>query len=116
MPRLIGNTLIFDELVNFQGGIKNFILPETNVDSIPKLSTTLDVSNRELFICINTVGTTITNFLKGSNGRQIRLLGEGFTTIANNANIKTNTGANKLLAASKVYRFSLYNNVWYEDA
>lgn len=59
---------------------------------------------------------TITDFQGGNKNQTIKILGDGTTTIANNASIKTNTGANKLLAANKVYRFTFINSIWYEDA
>jgi hypothetical protein len=60
---------------------------------------------------------TITNFTGGYSGKTIRLLaGTANTTIAQNATINTNTGANKALVTNKVYVFTNYNGVWYEDA
>lgn len=61
--------------------------------------------------------TTITNFLLGQDSNSITILAaDGNTTIANNANIKTNTGADKLLTQNMVYRFTLFGLIWYEDA
>lgn len=79
-------------------------------------ATTPSVENQEFWIANNTGAVTITNFLNGYVCQVIRILGDGFTTIANNANIKTNTGANKLLAVNKVYVFTFINNLWVEDA
>lgn len=59
---------------------------------------------------------TITNFKNGQKGQHISVLGDGVTTIQNGTSIKTNTGANKLLATGVVYRFTLFDNTWYEDA
>lgn len=56
----------------------------------------------------------ITNFKNGQEGQTIRILGNVNNTINNNANIKTNTGANKVLAANKMYTFTMINKVWYE--
>lgn len=58
--------------------------------------------------------TTITNFLNGTAQQQISMIGNVNVTIANNATIKTNTGANKTLVATKVYTFTFYNGIWYE--
>ncbi len=96
--------------VRFAGGKK------IDIGQFNKLDTTPDVKNGEFWKCINVVGTTVTQFDNGYEGQALSILGEGFTTIANNANIKTNTGANKLLAANKVYRFTRFNKIWYEDA
>jgi len=79
------------------------------------VGTTPSVENCEVFRCSGAV-VTVTNFTKGTSNQSIAILGDGNTTISNNANIKTNTGANKLLAANKVYRFTYISNVWYEDA
>lgn len=59
---------------------------------------------------------TITNFTGGYSGKTIRLRGNANTTIAQNATINTNTGANKLLSATKTYVFTYYNGIWSEDA
>jgi len=79
------------------------------------LSTTPDVSNQEIFIN-DGVARTITNFQFGAEGQVIRILGDNNLTIANNTQIKTSTGASKMLAASKMFRFTCINSVWYEDA
>lgn len=57
--------------------------------------------------------TTITDFDDGLSGQDLYLLGDTDVTIANNANIVTNTGANKTLA-QLIYHFKNYNGVWYE--
>jgi hypothetical protein len=66
----------------------------------------------------NTAATTITSFDDGVSGQAVDLLPtNGNTTIAHNSgNIRTNTGADKVLAANQVYRFRNYNGVWYESA
>lgn len=106
----------FNEPVMFRGVTTFVTLPVVNGDSIVPLITTPSVANRTVFECINTSPTTITNFLNGSKFQPLKILGDGFTTIANNATIKTNTGANKLLAANKVYNFTLFGSTWIEDA
>jgi len=74
------------------------------------------VSNAEVFQCVYSAPTTITNFVGGSDNQTIRVLGDGNATVQNGTKIKTNTGANKLLVLNKVYRFTYINNLWYEDA
>lgn len=110
-----GKTIIYDEQVVFNGGVTCGILPVVNLTKIPKLLAIPLVENINFLVCINTVATTITNFKKGAEGQTLRLLGEGQTSVANNANIKTNTGALKLLAANIIYTFTMYLNVWYEN-
>lgn len=105
-----------EEEVLFNNVVSFSTLPKTPVDKFKPTDTTPSVLNCNLWICQNIGAVTVTNFLNGADGQRIHILGEGFTTIANNANIKTNTGANKLLAANKVYRFTYFNNIWIEDA
>lgn len=77
---------------------------------------TPSVKNITRFKGVNTGAVTVTQFKNGSDGQTIRIVGDGQMTITNGANIKTNTGANKLLAVNKCYVFTLFSNVWIEDA
>lgn len=102
--------MIFESLVRFR------ILPFKGYDTLKIGSTTPSVENLETWIAKNTgAALTVTNFTNGADAQVIYILGDGFTTVANNANIKTNTGANKLLLANLVYSFHYINNVWYEE-
>jgi hypothetical protein len=76
---------------------------------------TPSVKNLRIFKGSNTGPVTVTQFKDGQEGQIIKILGDGQMTITNGANIKTNTGANKLLAANKVYTFTRISNVWYEN-
>lgn len=98
----------------FNNGASFPILPDVNNSRFT--SVTPNVANISFVLAGAIAPITITNLLKGSDFQSLGILGDGFTTMANNANIKTNTGANKLLAANKVYRFTHIDNVWYEDA
>lgn len=91
------------------------VLPTKQGSKFPIGSVTPSVLNVENWTCINTGAITITNFKNGSNYQSLKILGDGFTSIANNANIVTNTGAVKLLLANKVYRFTLFGLIWVED-
>jgi len=75
--------------------------------------TTPSVKDAENWKCHTTI-VTITNFDDGASGQTIFILGSVNTTIANNANIKTNTGANKVLANNIVYAFKNYDSIWIE--
>lgn len=82
---------------------------------------TPSVENLERLQLRNSISTDITNFLRGKAGQTIKILGDGYSTIKNNANISTNTGADKLTSASKVYTFTMFRLVddtyhWIEDA
>lgn len=100
----------------FTGIIRFFKLPVQFKGLLKIGSVTPIITDAETWIAQNTGPITITNLLGGYDGQQVRILGDGQTTMANNANIVTNTGANKLLASNKFYRFTLHNKVWYEDA
>lgn len=108
--------MIYDEPIVFNAEAQFNVLPKRLIDSFQKLTTNPDVSNVEVFRTLNTTGTTVTSFLKGASGQSINIKGDGFTTIENNASIKTSTGTAKLLSANLIYRFTNIDNVWYEDA
>lgn len=97
-----------------QAPVSHEILPFTIVDTFKSGVSTPNISHREIFKSPSS-STTITNFLGGQEGQTIKILGNGNLTVSNNANIKTNTGANKVLVANKVYTFTLIANVWYEN-
>jgi hypothetical protein len=99
----------FEAPVRFTGGI-------SRVTSIITSTTPSAFDGQDFFTNDGTV-RTVTDFVGGSIGQSISIRGDGNLTIANNTNIKTNTAANKLLAANKVYRFTYYEDfLWIEDA
>ncbi len=78
---------------------------------------TPSVANLKTFKAGNTVANNLTYFDDGQDGQPISILGDGFTTVVHDVTkLKTNTGANKLLAADKVYRFTRFSSIWVEDA
>lgn len=91
------------------------ILPREYIQKFKSLDATPDVKNIKFFLANNSAPFTITNFLKAADAQRLHILGDGFTTIAYNTKIKTNTGANKLLSTEKIYKFTYLNNIWYED-
>ncbi len=80
------------------------------------LGATPEVSNLRCYVGKNVAPVTVTNFLKGQEGQPIAILGDGNMTIKHGTNIYNNTGADKLLAANKIYRYTKINSKWYEDA
>lgn len=63
----------------------------------------------------NSIPITIDNFLNGTNGQTIYLLSTNAnTTIANNVNIKTLSGADTVLNADVIYKFIYNGTKWYE--
>lgn len=105
-----------NDRIIFGGGLQTIILRTPNSDIINDGAIILDVTNLEFIQLLNTAPVTITSFKGGMQGRMIKLLGDGFTTIANNALIKTNTGVNKLLLINKIYTFTCVNNIYIENA
>lgn len=100
--------VVFNAPVAFLGGIREVIGRLT-------ISTTPSLKGGKVFTCSG--GTlTITSFKDGLEGTTYRILGDGQTTVSNNTNIFTNTGANKLLVSNKMYRFTCLKNIFYEDA
>ena len=89
------------------------------VSHIQSGATTPSVKDLEHIILNHAGPTTITNLKNGRDGQPLKIISlNGNATIANNANIVTNTGANKLLTANLVYRFTFHKATgkWHEDA
>jgi len=69
-------------------------------------ATTPNVSQASVWKTNNSAPTTITNFTGGEAGKLFTLVArDGNTTIQNNANILTKTGANRALANGNVTQF-----------
>ena len=64
---------------------------------------------------LNTTPITVTNLTNPQDGQEVKILGDGYTTLDNNSFIHTFTGSPKLLAANTVYTFVYFFPVWYED-
>ena len=83
-------------------------------------ATTVVVRDTSLVVLdLYTVATTVTSFTGGTQGQTVRVVsGGGFVTIQHGGggNLRTNTLANKLLAAGRVYSWTMHNGVWYEQA
>lgn len=90
------------------------VLEKRFVGKIKKLSTTPDVQNIEHWDAQNAGPVNITNFMNGQDGQHLYLLGDGQTTLVHGTKIFNNTGANKLLAANKVYHYVKRSGSWYE--
>ena len=81
----------------------------------PGSGTTIDVTNVGQVAPGHSTATTITAFTGGVPGQEITLLGNANITIAaNNATIKTNTGANVTLAVNRAYKFVYSYGIWYQ--
>lgn len=101
--------------LNIESQVHPLVLASRFVGKLQKGTATPSVKNVERWICQNSAPITVTNFLDGQEGQEIVLLGDGQTTVANNANIVTTTGGNLLLSANVVYEFIKMNGVWYRS-
>jgi len=106
--------------VNFEDMTSRNVLEKKNVQNMT--GETPNVLNRSFFVGANANPTTVTDFLNGAPGQRLYILGDGNMTITNGSFIFTNTGADKLLAVSKVYRFTFFkiegpplSHMWVED-
>jgi hypothetical protein len=104
-----------NEDVIFTGQVTHMKLPIVYVNKLQPGDTTPDVANLTSHKAGGSA-VAVTNFRNGQQGQRISILGDGVTTIQNGSNIKTNKGADKLLATNTVYRFTFFDNVWYEDS
>lgn len=104
----------FNEEVIHNGPVRHNVLPFEGVGTFIAGDTTPSVKNVRVWKSAGTV-VTVTDFDDGAVGQALFILGDGDTTISHNANIKTNTGANKLLAADRLYIFVHIDGVWYEN-
>ena len=87
------------------------VLDEKEYDTL--ISTTPNVLNREYWLS-HASAITVTDFLKGQEGQHLFILGNGNTTLTHGTNIFTSTGANKVLAANKMYHLVYHLAKWYE--
>lgn len=93
------------------------ILNKEFIHTFVAADTTPSVDNKRVCAAGNVGANNVTYFDDGFDGQSVSILGDGFTTVVHDVTkIKTNTVANKLLAAGKVYRFTRYSKVWIEDA
>jgi hypothetical protein len=99
----------------FNGKVSFRFPPEKDPSTLVGLTPTI---NGAEFVIGGGIVVSITNFLGGINGQDLKILGDGTTTLVHGTYIKTNTGANKLLAANKIYRLTYLDSakIWYEDA
>ncbi len=98
--------------VNQQASTTKFVGDNTFVLLLKSDSATPSV--RAAYVCKSN-GVAMTDFKDGAEGQVIKVLGDGIATVANNANIKTNTAATKTLLVNKIYTFTHVAGVWYED-
>jgi len=111
MTKQIAEELVIQAPMTLAAQPKEFISTFKAADATPS------VLNLLKFKAGNTGANNITYFDDGFDGQPISILGDSFTTVVHDATkLLTNTAANKLLAAGKVYRFTRYDGKWVEDA
>jgi hypothetical protein len=106
--------------VHFEDMVSRNVLEKQSIQ--PLRGPTPSVLNRKVFELDNTSPVTITDFLRGSPGQRLYILGDGNTTIEDGVFIFTNTGSNKLLVPDTVYKFTFFpisgpppSHKWVED-
>lgn len=111
-----GDVLSFADPINFLATVTYAQIAEQPIETVATGSTTVNVLNITRLVFENTVATTVTNFIGGQEGQELKILGDGYTTLQHGTNIFTNTAANKLLATNKVYTFTKFSSGWVENA
>lgn len=108
-----------------QGTERQVKMPKGYTGVASKDTATPNVRDLAVVHTNNSIAKTVTNFIGGIDPQTIRVIpndpgiavgANSNTTIANNANIVTNTGANKLLKQGFTYQFT-YSGVtgkWHE--
>jgi hypothetical protein len=102
------------EDIQFNGRIIFTTLPDSPTDKL-KNSVVPKVVNGKAYRSCGSV-VSVTNFVGGADGQVIYVKGDGTTTIVHGTTIKTNTGANKLLATNRMYTFVYFKTelLWVE--
>ena len=82
--------------------------------ALPSTGATFDIGQTTLVRPGHSGATTITDMVNGQQGQTVRIIGNVNITMQNNAAIKNNTGADKVLASNRIYTYTRDNGVWYE--
>lgn len=102
--------------VNQEAPTTLFVEDKEFIGTFASADTTPSVLNLKRWKAGNTVAHDITYFDGGFEGKEISILGDGFSTVKYNVSkIKTNQAADKLLSAGRVYRFTQFSSIWVED-
>lgn len=86
-------------------------LVEEPFDLAPTSATTVSVLNLTRIKFSNTGSTTVTDLIDGQEGQLVILLGDGFTTLANNSRLAL--GSNTLLQSGRIYPLVYHGASWY---
>ncbi len=106
-------TKTYNEPVEFESEVRHKVLPHVFVDKLQPSSAEPSVQNVTVFLA-GGIAVTILNFRNGQEGQRIDILGDGLTTVQDNADISNLGGINNLLVVDTIYTYILINNVWYQ--
>lgn len=87
-----------------------------SVNTFAGAATTPSIYGSKTWRTNNSVPTTITNFMDGQPGDERTIWsGDANTTIANNANIRTKSGANIVMTATDVRTFATIDGLLWRE-
>jgi len=111
-----GELLRVADPVRFEGTVVFAELPEQPIDTVEVAELTPNVLNITRLVFQNTTRYDITNFLNGQEGQHIILLGDGYTHVANNANIVNHSGSAHKLDTGHAYSYVYMVAKWRQIA
>jgi hypothetical protein len=105
---------IFTEEQQIEAPQKQFVLPTIFIKLLEKSNATPIVKNILKFKLNNTGAQNITYFLKGQEGQDIMILGDGHSVLKHDVTkIKNLSGADINPAATNtIYKYILMNGIW----
>jgi hypothetical protein len=77
-------------------------------------STTIDVSGRSNIALNYSATVSVTGFVNGTNGQELSLIGDPDVTLINSSTLRLANRKNFTMLTSYIYKFKMYNGVWYE--
>ena len=111
---MTGSVTQIHNQIQVEAPTKNLVLPTSFASKFIKGDTTPSVNNVNIWQTQNTSPLIITQFDYGQDGQTIYILGDGFTTVAQNANIFNASGNPTLLAANVAYTYTRIAGIWYQ--
>jgi hypothetical protein len=107
-----GDQLRIADSVRFEGTVVFAELPEQPIEEVEVGELTPNVLNITRLHFSNTTKTVLTNFLNGQEGQEIILLGEGYTEVANNANIVNHSASDVKLTNGAAHKWCYMLGKW----
>lgn len=103
--------VLFDRPVRFLTRATFEEIIEEPFDLAQDSATTISVLNKSRIRFTNSEAVNITSLTDGQDGQLVFFLGDGFTTLVDNATLEL--GANLLLTADKVHPLLCYSGKWF---